>query len=66
MLALAEYNLVPSRVKQAVMNTARDERSSSGTSGIVPANALPKQTREYVPKMVAAMIVGRNARLFGF
>jgi membrane-bound lytic murein transglycosylase D len=30
------------------------------------ANALPKETRAYVPKVVAAIIVGRNPRHFGF
>jgi membrane-bound lytic murein transglycosylase D len=29
-------------------------------------NALPKETREYVPKVVAAMIIGRNPQHFGF
>jgi membrane-bound lytic murein transglycosylase D len=28
--------------------------------------ALPQETREYVPKVIAAMIIARNPEQFGF
>lgn len=66
MLALAAYNLGPTKVKQAVMNTVRDPIKQRDFWYLYRVNALPKETREYVPKVVAAMIVGRNPRHFGF
>jgi len=66
MLALAAYNLGPSKVKQAVMNTVRDPIKQRDFWYLYRVNALPRETREYVPKVVAAMIVGRNPRHFGF
>jgi hypothetical protein len=65
MLALAAYNLGPSRVKQAVMNV-RDPIKQRNFWYLYRVNALPKETREYVPRVVAAMIIGRNPRHFGF
>ncbi len=66
MLALAAYNLGPSKVKQAVMKTVRDPIKQRNFWYLYRAKALPEETREYVPKVVAAMIVGRNPRHFGF
>ena len=66
MLALAAYNVGPSRVKQAVMTTVRDPIKQRNFWYLYRVGALPKETREYVPKVVAAMIIGRNPRLFGF
>ncbi len=66
MLALAAYDLGPTKVKQAVMNTVRDPIKQRNFWYLYRVNALPKETREYVPKVVAAMIIGRNPRHFGF
>ena len=66
MLALAAYNLGPTKVKQAVMNTVRDPIKQRNFWYLYRVNALPKETREYVPRVVAAMIIGRNPRHFGF
>lgn len=66
MLALAAYNLGPYKVKQAVINTVKDPIKQRNFWYLYRAGALPKETREYVPKVVAAMIIGRNARHFGF
>jgi hypothetical protein len=66
MLALAAYNLGPSKVKQAVMNTVHDPIKQRNFWYLYRVNALPKETREYVPRVVAAMIIGRNPRHFGF
>jgi len=66
MLALAAYNLGPSKVKQAVIATVRDPIKQRNFWYLYRVNALPKETREYVPKVVAAMIIGRHPRRFGF
>lgn len=66
MLALAAYNLGPTKVKQAVMDTVQDPIKQRDFWYLFRANALPRETREYVPKVLAAMIVGRNPRHFGF
>lgn len=66
MLALAAYNLGPGRVKQAVLNTVRDPIKQRNFWYLYRMQALPAETREYVPKVVAAIIIGRNPRHFGF
>jgi hypothetical protein len=66
MLALAAYDLGPTRVKQAIMTTVRDPIKQRNFWYLYHVGALPKETREYVPKVVAAMIIGRNPSHFGF
>ncbi len=66
MLALAAYNLGPTKVKQAIMNTVKDPIKQRSFWYLYRVGALPKETREYVPKVVAAMIIGRNPHHFGF
>jgi membrane-bound lytic murein transglycosylase D len=61
-LALASYNGGPGRVQRA-MNASglRDFWSLSGTS-----KYLPRETREYVPMILAAIIVAKNPAQYGF
>ena len=66
MLALAAYNLGPTKVKQAVMRTVHDPIKQRNFWYLYRARALPAETREYVPKVIAAMIIGRNAKKLGF
>ena len=66
MLALAAYDLGPTKVKQAIIATVHDPIKQRSFWYLYRVNALPKETREYVPKVVAAMIIGRNPRHFGF
>jgi len=66
MLALAAYNLGPGKVKQAVMRTVRDPIKQRNFWYLYRARALPAETREYVPRVMAAMILGRNPSRFGF
>jgi soluble lytic murein transglycosylase-like protein len=66
MLALAAYDLGPTKVKQAIIATVHDPIKQRNFWYLYRVNALPKETREYVPKVVAAMIIGRNPRHFGF
>jgi pSer/pThr/pTyr-binding forkhead associated (FHA) protein len=66
MLALAAYNLGPTRVKQAVTKSVRDPIKQRNFWYLYRARALPPETREYVPKIFAAMVIGRNPQRFGF
>ncbi|MFN7993274.1 MAG: transglycosylase SLT domain-containing protein [Bryobacteraceae bacterium] len=66
MLALAAYNSGPAKVKQAVSNNVRDPIKQRNFWYLYRIHALPEETRQYVPKVVAAMIIGRNPSHFGF
>lgn len=66
MLALAAYDLGPTKVKQAVVSTVHHPTKQRNFWYLYRINALPKETREYVPKVVAAMIIGRSPQRFGF
>jgi membrane-bound lytic murein transglycosylase D len=61
-LALASYNGGPGRVQRAVKRYGvRDFWRLSATRG-----RLPRETREYVPMILAAMIIARNPGQYGF
>lgn len=61
-LALASYNGGPGRVQRAVKRTGqKDFWRLSSTS-----RYLPRETREYVPMLLAAMIIARNPTQYGF
>ncbi len=66
MLALAAYNLGPAKVKQAVLKTVKDPIKQRNFWYLYRARALPPETREYVPKVFAAILIGRNPERFGF
>ena len=60
-LALASYNGGPGRVQRAVRRSGRDDFwKLSATS-----RYLPRETREYVPLILAAIIVARNPAQYG-
>lgn len=61
-LVLAAYNGGPGRVSRAIKRSGIDDFwELSKTS-----KYLPRETREYVPLILAAMIVGRNPAQYGF
>lgn len=61
-LALASYNGGPGRVQRALRASGRNEFwSLSATS-----RYLPRETREYVPMILAATIIAKNPAQYGF
>jgi Transglycosylase SLT domain/FHA domain len=65
MLALAAYNVGPSKVKQAIRHVT-DPIKQRNFWYLYRVRALPEETREYVPKVIAVMIIARNPEQFGF
>jgi soluble lytic murein transglycosylase-like protein len=65
MLVLAAYNLGPSRVKTAVRKVT-DPIKQRNFWYLYRVRAVPPETREYVPKVIAAMIIARHPERYGF
>ncbi len=66
MLALAAYNLGPSKVKEAIVRNVKDPIQQRNFWYLYRARAIPEETREYVPKVFAAIIIGRDPEKYGF
>jgi membrane-bound lytic murein transglycosylase D len=61
-LALASYNSGPGRVQQAIKRVG----SANFWSLAARPTALPRETREYVPMIFAAIVIARNPAQYGF
>lgn len=61
-LALASYNGGPGRVQRALRRAGVDDFWRLSAS----PRYLPRETREYVPMILAAIIVARNPAAYGF
>lgn len=61
-LALASYNGGPGRVQRAVKASGLDDFWALTSS----SKFLPRETREYVPMILAAVIIARNPVQYGF
>jgi membrane-bound lytic murein transglycosylase D len=61
-LALASYNGGPARVQKAVQRLGVENFWDLANN----PTALPRETREYVPMILAAMIIARNPTQYGF
>lgn len=66
MIALAAYNSGPTKVKQAIEKTVHDPIKQRNFWYLYRVHALPDETREYVPKVIGAMIIGRDPARFNF
>ncbi|MBM3818869.1 MAG: LysM peptidoglycan-binding domain-containing protein [Acidimicrobiia bacterium] len=60
-LALASYNGGPGRVQRAMKRSGRDDFWKLAAS----TRYLPRETRDYVPLVLAAIIVARNPAQYG-
>jgi peptidoglycan lytic transglycosylase D len=61
-LALASYNGGPARVQRAMTVSKKSDFWSLSAS----RRYLPDETREYVPMILASIIIARNPSLYGF
>jgi membrane-bound lytic murein transglycosylase D len=61
-LALASYNGGPGRVQRALTRYRKDNFWSLAET----PRALPRETREYVPMILAAIVIARNPAEYGF
>ena len=59
-LAMAAYNWGPGNVQRAVQRTGYADFWE-----LYRRNALPKETRDYVPKILAAVIMAKNPEKYG-
>ncbi len=60
-LAAAAYNAGPARVRRGIRRTGSDDFWD-----LSDARVLRRETRNYVPKLLAAATIARNAEEFGF
>lgn len=60
-LALASYNGGPGRVQRAIKRSGKTDFWALTTT----SRFLPRETRDYVPLILAATIVGRNPEQYG-
>jgi membrane-bound lytic murein transglycosylase D len=60
-LALASYNGGPGRVQRAIKRSGRDDFWKLSAS----TKFLPRETRDYVPLILAAVIIARNPAQYG-
>ncbi len=65
MLALAAYNLGPTKVKSAVRKVS-DPIKQRNFWYLYRVRAIPPETREYVPKVIAVMLIARHPERYGF
>lgn len=61
-LALASYNGGPGRVQRALTRSGHSSFWDLSST----TRYLPRETREYVPMVLAAIIIGRHPDLYGF
>jgi membrane-bound lytic murein transglycosylase D len=61
-LALASYNSGPGRVQRAIKQVGQTNFWSISAT----TKALPRETREYVPMILAAIVIARNPAQYGF
>jgi hypothetical protein len=65
MLALAAYDIGPAKVEHAIQRVS-DPIKQRDFWYLYRTRALPPETRDYVPKVIAAMIIARDPKQFGF
>jgi membrane-bound lytic murein transglycosylase D len=61
-LALASYNAGQGRIQRALQRSKREDFWEVTST----SRYLPRETRDYVPMILAAMIIAKNPGLYGF
>ena len=64
-LAAAAYNTGPGRVSRVLKQVTGKKRGTDADYYRI-AHRLPQETRDYVPKMIAAARIGTNPQRYGF
>ncbi len=64
-LAAAAYNAGPARVQQAMRQSGVSSETDEAVYWTI-IDRLPRETREYVPKILAAALLAEQAEHFGF
>jgi len=65
LVTVAAYNLGPSRL-QSRMRTVKDPGRQKDFWHLYPTRLIPALTRTHIARLMAAIIIGRNERHFGF
>jgi len=65
LFAFASYNAGPGRIATALRSVTRSGRGSDADYYRV-SSRLPAETRDYVPKIIAAARIAKNPRAYGF
>ncbi len=60
--ALASYNAGPARLQGAIRRSKKTDFWAIAST----SRYLPRETREYVPMILAAIVIARNPELYGF
>ena len=60
-LALASYNAGAGRIERALFQSP-----DNGLPGLYDSRLLRRETRNYVPRLLAAVIIARNPEQYGF
>jgi membrane-bound lytic murein transglycosylase D len=61
-LAMASYNGGPGRVQRAIKRSGKNDFWALSAS----SRYLPRETREYVPMILAAVVIAKNPTQYGF
>jgi membrane-bound lytic murein transglycosylase D len=61
-IALASYNAGPGRLQRAI----RQSKTTDYWHMTATSRYLPRETRDYVPMILAAIIIAKNPTLYGF
>ena len=65
LVAVAAYNLGPSRL-QARMKNIKDPNRQKDFWQLYSSRSIPALTRTHIARLMAAILIGRNERYFGF